>query len=579
MRFRNLAGILSVIVIFSSAALRAQESPAEPKGVSVSGTVINSITREPVRRAEVVLMQIPDSAAQGQPRSGPPGVSLTANPTPQAPGASPQAPRTTVTGADGAFRFENVAEGTYRIYLRREGMVAGRPAPGLSPQQIRVRAGAPVTGLRYSLTPQAVISGRILDDEGEPVQGVQVMALRRAPPEARSELAPAGQGVQTDDRGEYRLRNLPPGRYLIQASPLAQGTMNAPENQRTALAAAFHPDASSPQQAIWISAGAGQEVANVDVRLRRVPVRRVSGKVLLEDGKPAERFMVNTVDRNASIPFLMSGRMAMSREPGSFVLESVPPGSYTLMARLMGPQNPVMQRVAIAQVEVGDRDVEGVEIRFLPPFMLRGQIRVEGPGAGEAKSRLGSMQVSLIPSPSGLSFGQAAVKEDGSFEVTLHAPGRYRLFLYQGASPQLYVASIRTSGGSDVTQEIDLSSGASESVIVTMRTDAARITATRPKAEKEEELCNPYYASAVPVSETERVNRAPVRVPVDDTGQAVLFPLPPGEYYVFGICTADLTLVSDPDLLESLIQKAEKIRVQAGEQKTVTLKDATPPEP
>lgn len=579
MRFRNLAIIFSVIVIFSPAALRAQETAAEPKGVSVSGTVVNSITREPVRRAEVVLMQIPDSAAQGQPRSGTPGVSLTASAAPQTPGASPQAPRTTVTGADGAFRFDDVAEGTYRIYVRREGMVAGRPAHGLSPQQIRVRAGTPVTGLRYSLTPQAVISGRVVDDEGEPVQGVQVMALRRAPPEARMSYQPAGPGVQTDDRGEYRLRNLPPGRYLIQAAPLAQGTMNVPENQRTALAAAFHPDASSPQQAIWISASAGQEVANVDVRLRRVAVRRVSGKVLLEDGRPAERFMVNTLDRNAPMTFFMSGRMAMSREPGSFVLESVPPGSYTLMARLMDPQNPVMQRAAIAQVEVGDRDVEGVEIRFLPPFVLRGQVRVEGPGAEEARPRLGTMQVSLIPSPSGMSFGQAAVKEDGSFEVTMHAPGRYRLFLYQGASPQLYVASIRTSGGSDVTQEIDLSSGASESVIITMRTDAALITASRPPVEKEDELCNPYYAAAVPVSEADRASRAPLTTPVDDSGQAVLFPLPPGEYYVFGVCTADLTLISDPDLLESLIQRAEKIRVQAGEQKTITLKDATPPEP
>ncbi len=578
MRFRHPAEFLCIAAFISLAALRAQDLPAEPKGVSVSGTVINSQTREPVRRAEVTLMPAPDAAVQGAPGAG--GARLTLAPAtgPQPAGAAKPAPRTVVTGPDGTFLFENVAEGTYRIYVRREGMVAGRPGPGLSPQLIRVSAGTPVTGLRYSLTPQAVISGRVLDDEGEPVQGVQVMALRRAPPEARSEYAPLGGGVQTDDRGEYRLRNLPPGKYLVMATPMGQGTMQPVERQRTALVAAFHPDAASPQQAVGVSAGAGVETANVDIRLRRAPVRRVSGKVFLEDGKPAERFMVTTLDRHAPMQLLMFSRMAMGSEPGSFVLEAVPQGSYTLTARLMDSQNPMAQRVAMAQVEVGDKDIEGVEIRFLPPFTLRGQIRVEGPGAEGQKPQFGTFQITATPVSPGMSFGQAAVKEDGSFEMTLHAPDRYRLMLYQGASPQLYLASIRTSGGGDAIREIDLTSGAPESVIVTLRADAARIIAKRPQAEKPDELCQPYYAAVFPVSEQERLLRRPTAQPVDDSGQAVLFPVAPGEYYVFGLCAADLMFMSNPDLIESMSQQAEKIRVQPGEQKTITLKDVPLPE-
>lgn len=570
-----MGGWIFLFAMALSLPAQAAAQDEKPSGVTVSGTVIQSLTREPVRRAEVTLTPMPDGPGQDQSRSGAATLVLAPAAAPAA-GASKSAPRTVVTGPDGAFRFDGVAEGTYRVYVRREGMVAGRPAPGLSPQQIRVRAGAPVTGLRYALTPQAVISGRVLDDEGEPAQGVQVMALRRAPPEARMSYQPAGPGTQTDDRGEYRLRNLPPGRYLVLATPVAQGTLAVAENQRTALGAAFHPDASSPQQGVWVSAGAGQEASNIDIRLRRTPVRRISGRVLLEDGKPAERFTVMKLDRNAPLMFLLSERMEIGREPGSFALESVPPGSYTLMARLLDNQDPRTQRVAVADIEVGDRDVEGVEIRFLPPFVLRGQVRVEGPGAEEARSRLGKMQVSLMPSAIGISFSQAAVKEDGSFEMTVHAPARYRILLFQGASPQLYLASIRSSGGSDVTQEIDLSSAASESLIITMRTDAARITATRPPAEKEDELCNPYYAVAIPVSEADRVNRSPIAAPVDDSGQAVLFPVPPGDYYLAGVCAANQMFTSDPDLLESLPQKAEKIRVQAGEQKTFTLKDATP---
>ncbi len=49
--------------------------------------------------------------------------------------------------------------------------------------------------------------------------------------------------------------------------------------------------------------------------------------------------------------------------------------------------------------------------------------------------------------------------------------------------------------------------------------------------------------------------------------------MPPGEYYIFGACAADMSFLYDPDLQESLSEKAEKIRVAPGEQKFVTLKD------
>lgn len=573
MRFWNLAGILPLILIFASAALRAQETK-EPKGASVSGTVINSITREPVRRAAVTLTAEPSGARQVQNRTGPaPGAGASAARAPKS------APRTIITGADGAFRFENVAEGTYRISIRGQKMVDGLPAQGMSPYQIRVRAGEPVSGLRYSLIPQAVISGRVVDDEGEPLQGVKVVALRRAPPWERAPYQQAGPSSQTDDRGEYRLRNLRPGRYLIQATPAARGALETAENERTALVSAFYPDAGTPQEAVPVSVDAGQEASNVDIRLRRTPVRRVSGRVLLENGQPAERFTVMKIGRDAALESTLSEHVQIGREPGVFVLESVPPGSYTLIARLLDNPNPIVRQTAVAEINVGDSDVEGVELRLHPPSILRGQLRVEGPGAEEARSQLRSIYISLLPVPSGMSWFQVSVREDGSFETSVPGPGRYRFSLFVGTPMQLYLASVRTSSGADVTREIDLSSGAPESVIITMRTDAARITAHRAPADQEDEPCNPYYATAVPVSADGPPDRGPVAAPVDDSGQAVLFPVPPGEYAIFGVCAPDPAFIYDPDLLESLLQKAEKIRVQAGEQKTVKLKDAAPPAP
>jgi uncharacterized GH25 family protein len=63
------------------------------------------------------------------------------------------------------------------------------------PIEIRLRRGA-------------VISGRVADDDGEPIVGARVVAeqLSGSPP-TRSTVAT----TETDDRGEYRIGSLPAG--------------------------------------------------------------------------------------------------------------------------------------------------------------------------------------------------------------------------------------------------------------------------------------------------------------------------------------------------------------------------------
>jgi hypothetical protein len=161
--------------------------------------------------------------------------------------------------------------------------------------------------------------------------------------------------------------------------------------------------------------------------------------------------------------------------------------------------------------------------------------------------------------------------------MSLQSPGRYRLSVSGGPQQEFYLASIRSSSGNDVTREIDLSSGVSESVIITLRTDVARITAKRPPAENEDQ-CHPYWAVATPVSQDDLESRPPVYRQLDESGQAALGPLAPGEYFVYGACMADLVILWDPEWIAALPQQAEKIRVAPGEQKTVTLKDVTIPE-
>jgi len=176
-----------ILTIITAAFLAAQ---TQPEG-KLDGRLVNSVTNEPVRKAKVSL--------------------------------HPSDPSKTVytveSDAEGKFHLDKLDPGRYTLQGAKAGFVAGwygstRPdGPGST---IELKDGkSSVSELLLKLIPQGVIAGRVLDDESEPVAGVMVLALHSVYWNGRRQLIPAADGaqMQTNDLGEYRLSNLPPGRY------------------------------------------------------------------------------------------------------------------------------------------------------------------------------------------------------------------------------------------------------------------------------------------------------------------------------------------------------------------------------
>jgi hypothetical protein len=153
---------------------------------AVTGVVTDEATKAPVAGANVVL----------------------------APAEGPVAGAAVTTTDDrGRFAFAKVQPGTYRLLAGRDDYLRGESSP-----PIPVAAGESVRNLAVTLTPTAVISGRVTDDYGEPAGKIYVRALTtRVVAEAR-----------TNDLGEYRLFGLAPGTYVVSAeryqAPSIQGT-------------------------------------------------------------------------------------------------------------------------------------------------------------------------------------------------------------------------------------------------------------------------------------------------------------------------------------------------------------------
>lgn len=144
-------------------------------GVAVTGVVVDGVTQLPVADARVLLARV-DGA-------------LTTSVA-------------TIVNDRGQFAVRDMPPGRYRVFATRDGYLRGE-----SDAPIVVEAGRSVAPLSVTLTPTAVISGRVVNEFGDPVPRLYVRAWApRLVAEAR-----------TNDLGEYRLFDLGPGSYVISA--------------------------------------------------------------------------------------------------------------------------------------------------------------------------------------------------------------------------------------------------------------------------------------------------------------------------------------------------------------------------
>ncbi|HEV2245633.1 MAG TPA: carboxypeptidase-like regulatory domain-containing protein, partial [Terriglobia bacterium] len=194
------------LVVSMALLLAPQVSLANPQNpvpahekCTVSGTVLSAATGQPLRDASISLRKA--------------GVSST--------------PLAAMTGADGRFEIKNVDPARYYLIVSKAGYVSmeyGQKGPDDPLGLLALAAGQTVRDISFQLIRGAVITGYVYGEDGEPIEHVQVRAERYRYYKGKRRFMPVGFGW-TDDRGKYRIYELPPGEYYISASaePVNEG--------------------------------------------------------------------------------------------------------------------------------------------------------------------------------------------------------------------------------------------------------------------------------------------------------------------------------------------------------------------
>ena len=150
---------------------------------------------------------------------------------------------------------------------------------------VRSRGGQKVENLTIILATAGVITGRVLDDGGEPMTGAFVTALRQRAAGGTRQLAQTSAFAPTDDTGAYRLFGLEPGRYYVSAR-LDDGDAADIDTSPSSLAPTYYPSTPVASEAQPIDVAAGAE-AVADIAVVATRVTTMSGDVFDASGRAA----------------------------------------------------------------------------------------------------------------------------------------------------------------------------------------------------------------------------------------------------------------------------------------------------
>jgi protocatechuate 3,4-dioxygenase beta subunit len=364
----------------ASAAKATSFVAAQPAAASnglVSGTVLDAVSGSPVSGAVVRIHRTEE-------RTDITGATLLAFSNAPLAGAS-----SVTTGKDGHFEFGGLPRGTFYVWVQHRMYLPGGfgqrryDGPRLN---LELRTDEKRADVRIYLWKPARVAGRVHDENGDPVVGAGVLALRRVFVGGRERFA-QGDVAETDDRGHYRFTAVSPGDYVV---AIPSGTFSIPteivdvyaqpENERSVrlreelsrsgaplptdrgvavghqvidwrgpagrivpttssdrpalhvYPLVFYPSASSPGDAARLHVEAGIDLTAIDFDMQLMRSLSVSGRVAPPAGqriRTALRLVPSNLDAVTSDRGLETA-VTIADEDGNFRFVGIPPGDYVI---------------------------------------------------------------------------------------------------------------------------------------------------------------------------------------------------------------------------------------------------------
>lgn len=259
--------------------------------------------------------------------------SLTGNPVPRA--LVHVSGRALLTGPEGDFVFDRLPAGTVQVQVAKPGYFApGARTMTMGWPSATVTVGPDTEKIVVKLAPEAIITGRVTNQDDEPVEGASVQVLSyTSQNDGPQQLMPARAAVRSDEDGNFRIAGLRAGRYYVavRAGSVTRSVLGAQTTQvnETYPLLLYYPGTEELSAATMVDLAPGQQM-ETPFSLALRPAYKVAGTVATaSEWKQVNAPMI--VDGTGQ-PLLTAGMF--DPKSGEFEFRAVPAGTYTV--RLSG---------------------------------------------------------------------------------------------------------------------------------------------------------------------------------------------------------------------------------------------------
>lgn len=458
------------------------------------------------------------------------------------------------SAGDGSFGFD-AARGKYNLMA----VIAGISQPfGQLSRFVRMGTSV-ITGpdqdtahLVFRWHRLAVITGRVLDDQGEPVENAHVRFLCSAVLAGRKRISQA-TGASTDDQGYYRAWAVIDGAYyaFVTAEPWwnSQGESAGGTQPAPVYPTVYYPGTTDLTRATLLTVQPGEE-ARVDFTLTAMAAAKLTVNCdNCETGAPPALRRNNGMELRVIAEGLGGTETTVAQRPAHLwpvTIDTVPPGHYLVRLSGAGAENAL---TAERWVDVGAGDI-AVSLSLHPAAAVSGRLTLKANAAPPPRP----LTVVLSPESNGRS-ASATVGSDGTFRISNVAPGKYHVYATGG---YYHAETVRTGDGALPAGLLNVEDGAEYRVDIVASNETGRLKGFATRDDR------PVANMLVILMPADSSSGYPnLGFQTDSDGSFDWTTMRAGDYLLFAIDDPTIAY-ADAEAVRPYLSQAKSIRIEPG---------------
>ncbi len=562
-----LAALISIATVLAAQAPQAgaptpaqtadSSQPPKPQALcTVSGKVLSASDGSPVRSARVSLLMENFNASNIKSQTG---------------------SYSTSTDGEGKFEIDYVAPGRYRFKAARTGYVSREYRDSVSGTAalLALDPGQHLTDVVFRLPRTAAVTGHVIDENGDPLAGIQISALRKSKPRNRKSSRSSGDDLialgiaVTNDLGEYRIFGLKPGEYIFraidggpdEASGLTHGGTGFERERDYEYLPLYYPGVLQSDQAQSLVLRAGDE-GSIDFALRAGKYVHLSGLVVGMSGRPAQGYVTLQSTEANSMSRMMNHSTDIDSD-GKFIFKQVLQGSYIIESQMSENDHHYSTR---QKIDVGTENIDSLILAFTHGVKLSGRLTIAGGGTPNFK--YSQVELEAVGDDT-RSNAYGKLQKDGSFETNEMPEGGYILDVF-GLGPHWHIKSASLGSGDVLEKGVQIEKNmASTTLEIVVSSVGAEVDGSVTMDNK------PLGGATVRVvlqPETPYTRFRNLDARTDQHGNFTLHEIPPGKYEI----TAYRGSGDDDDDDDGQPSEPQTVTVGEHEHKSVQLEIKAP---